>query len=78
MKSCTGCRHLVHARGYDVCSGDDVEPERRVDPFSGRIETWLTRRPTLRQMRAPGDKCGPDASLWAPNFWRRICFLVVD
>lgn len=79
MKSCRGCKFLVHASNFDVCKADDGPWEWVTDPYSGRrslrsLKGWM--RPTLAQMRAEGAKCGPDARLYQPTLFRRLLTII--
>jgi hypothetical protein len=74
VKSCKGCKHLVHARTYDCCSAADGPTTER-DPYSGRVTTYYGLRPTLGEMRKEGGLCGPDAALFddrAVGFFGRL------
>lgn len=77
MKQCNGCKHLVHTSGYDVCDADDGPFHSVVDPLSGRVSVVHVDpkkslfRPRLHEMRNPGGKCGPEASLYEPTLFRR-------
>ena len=76
MKSCRGCRYLVHAV-VDVCRLRDPGWERVANPYTERHE-WRTAggrsawRPEVSVMRAPDGECGPAAKYRSPNLWRRL------
>lgn len=66
MLPCTGCRHLVHAWGQDVCSATDSY-EQRTNQYSGRVEHVVTWRPSLTAQRASSGACQPERLLYEPG-----------
>jgi hypothetical protein len=72
MMPCSGCRFLVHARNLDVCSALDHPPREHQNPYTGRIEVSYELRPTVREMRAENGPCGPDRTLYKPNWRTRL------
>jgi hypothetical protein len=81
VKLCIGCKHLRVLDGLGWCQEPDecrTVPVR--DETTGIVSHhWVPlkhglrwRENTTARCRAPGMPCGPEARLWAPNFWRRI------
>jgi len=73
MKSCNGCKYLASAT-YSVCSYDDPDHySYETNPYTGREDRLpLGFRPTLKEMRSEGGKCGPDARLYSPTLFRKF------
>lgn len=87
MKSCRGCKYLslgsVGGPGYcrwlerhghwtleaNPYTGNSVAVFHHAD---GRTEAVAVWRPLVEQERAPGGRCGPDATHYEPNWWRRL------
>lgn len=44
--------------------------------YDGRPEQWVyASLPPISRMRSPEGRCGPSASLWSPNWWRRLLWM---
>jgi hypothetical protein len=77
MKSCNGCKHLVNTSNASYCRADDGPFEWVVNPYTARgrflsVDGRSPFRPHAEEMRAPGGLCGPEATLWEPNWWRHL------
>src|SRR5579862_4981754 len=75
VKSCVGCIHYLRGgSSRALCRAIDDELDETVaSPYDGRPVTvfhWL-RRPYIDDMRAPGARCGPGATLYQtrPQVW---------
>lgn len=68
MKPCTGCKHLNDRFIFGpVCRlGLERRPD---DPYTGQ-QVW--RRCFVKNARAEGGFCGPDAVRYELGFWRRL------
>ena len=75
MKSCVGCKHLV-AHG-SACKGDE-QLVRCEDPLTGGV-VWRDARfpdqvfrPSPKDMRKEGGRCGPERKLYEPTLFARL------
>jgi hypothetical protein len=79
MKSCNGCKYLVKHPRIDLCSHDDPkEYSYETNPYTGNTHRLpLKFRPSIKEMRAEGGKCGHEAELYSPTLFRRFLLWIM-
>ena len=63
MKPCATCKYFWNGYKGSVCCIHQ-KTERELNPYSGEMENWVSRRFHAEWMRSDKGECGPDRKLY--------------